>query len=392
MKKMKSVLKLYCLLITTIFLISCEKQVDYGPQITSLTNSVNALQSALNASLAALQKSRDSLTVALTQTNANLTSTNVNVANLGLRMDSVKTALVGINSQLNYLSLRIDSANSKIVSLNAQMATANSNIASINAQIVIINTNIANFTISINTLNQQYASLLITLNGILAQLNVTPTTLSNGLELWYPFSGNFLDSTSNHNGTNNGTSFTTDHNSQANSAISIANQTFVEVSNPLFSNNASQNQFAFSIWLKTGSSTSTLQTIFDKDSYWKRVHVDITATGSLMLSGSISSSYWRYETVDNIVQPNKWYNIIINYTAGATSFYVNGTAANQKSNAPSNVIDFSTQIAGNSDGKIYIGRDHPISGPINPFVGSIDDFRLYNRVLTQSEISYLSSH
>lgn len=386
MKKLRMSLKITFIVLATILMVSCEKQVDYAPQIQSLTNSVNALQTALNSSLAALQKSRDSLTLALTQTNSNVSA-------LGVRMDSVKTALVVINSKLSALTLQIDSANAKIAILNTQLATATGNITNINAQIVIINNNIINFTALINTLNQQYSSLLTILNGILAQLNVTPTSLSNGLELWFPFSGNYLDSTSIHSGTNNGTTFTSDRNSLANSAISLSNQSFVEVNNALFSNNANQSQFSFSIWLKTGSSTSSYATIFDKDSYWKRVHIDFGTSGSVILNGSIGSRYWNYETVDNIIKPNTWYNVIITYDAGTTSFYINGNSAALKSNtSATNVIDFSTQIAGNSDGKIYIGRSHPVSGSIEPFNGIIDDFRLYNRVLTQSEITYLSSH
>ena len=377
----------------TFVLISCQKQVDYTPQIQELTNRVNALQNSLNTSIAALQKSRDSLATALTQTNTSLAITNTNVSGLSTRMDSVKTAFFDINSKLARLTLRIDSANTQIALLNTQMASSISNTASLTSQITIINNNITNFTNSINILNQQYNTLIIILIGIQSQLNVTCNTLSDGLELWYPFSGNYLDSTSNHNGTNSNTTFTFDRNNNNNNAVSISNSAYIQVNNALFANNSNQTRLSFSIWLKTGPISQNLSTIFDKDSYWRRVFVGLSPTGSLILGGSVPTSYWSYETIDNIIKPNTWYHIAINYSTGTTIFYINGKATSLKSSTTStNFIDFYTEIAGNSDGKVYIGRDHPVSGQINAFTGIIDDFRLYNRVLTQDEITYLANH
>ena len=71
------------LLIIVIF--SCQKQVDYQPQINSL-----------NSNITALQKSRDSLAAALAQTNNNLNTTNNNVATLSKSLDSIKVQLTSI--------------------------------------------------------------------------------------------------------------------------------------------------------------------------------------------------------------------------------------------------------------------------------------------------------
>ena len=67
---MKGIIK-YLIAVFTIFqvILSCQKQVDYQPQIN-----------LLNSNIAALQKSRDSLAAALAQTNNNLNTTNNNVA------------------------------------------------------------------------------------------------------------------------------------------------------------------------------------------------------------------------------------------------------------------------------------------------------------------------
>lgn len=391
MKKKLTSFKFSFVIITSIIVVACQKQVDYGPQIQNLTNSVNALQAALNSSITALQKSRDSLTTALTQTNANLSSTNSNVTNLGLRMDSVKTALVGINAQLSYLSSRIDSANTKIAILNSQMATANSNIASINAQIVIINTNITNFTISINTLNQQYSNLLIILNGILTQLSITPNSITNGLIAWYPFTGNAQDSSGyGNNGVVTGASLTTDRNGIQNSAYSFNGSSYITVPNATQLNFGS-NSFSISCWaLCTG--TNQWQHIITKgDSpyptkeFYLRYdynYLDFTST----LGPTDAGIYTRCKL--QVANKQNWHNIIVNYnTSTATSYlYFDGVLIQQ-----ANIISNLT----NTSGPMYFGVENPIvqlpSGP-QYFTGKIDEIRIYNRVLNQSEISYLASH
>jgi len=387
MTKLNSNYRIIIVLIISMIIISCTKQVDYGPQIQTLTNSVSALQIALNSSIAALQKSRDSLTTALTQTNTNLTNTNANVTSLGLRMDSVKTALVGINAQLTYLSLRIDSANTKIVLLNSQMATANSNIANINAQIVVINNNIANLTSLINTLNQQYSSLLSTLNGILAQLSITPNTLSNGLVAWYPFTGNLLDSSVNSNNfTNSNAILTSDR---------------FGISNAAYYFNSNKNAYTVSTNIPislTGSYTF---------SYWQNLKgfnegnsiLELISSSSTI--GNLNPIIWQHEnkiylttctnsnnqmlmdTTSNLL--NKWVNFTWTVSGGVTNLYKNGALISTSSIMP---WPSDTIIA------LTLGNNANTSSPIHaqPSNVSLDEIRIYNRVLSLNEIYYIGTH
>jgi hypothetical protein len=387
MKKLNSLFKISLVLLATLIMVSCQKQVDYGPQIQTLTNSVSALQSALNSSLAALQKSRDSLTTALAQTNASLTSTNVNVSNLGLRMDSVKSALVGINTQLSYLSSRIDSANTKITLLNTQMAAANSNISSINAQIVVINSNIANFTNLINTLNQQYSSLLSTLNGILAQLYFTPNTLTNGLVAWYPFTGNLIDSSVNANNfTNSNAVLTTDRFGTLNSAYYFNNaKNSYAVSNniPI----TLTGPYTFSFWQNFKSfneGASVLELIRNSSTIANLNPAIWQHNNKLYLTTCTNSNnQMLMDTTSNLL--NKWVNFTWTVSAGVTNLYENGILI-----ASSNSMPWPTDattaltLGNNANSNIAIH-----SQPSNV---SFDEIRIYNRVLTSSEIYYIGTH
>ena len=141
-----------------LVILSCQKQVDYQPQIN-----------LLNSNIGALQKSRDSLAAALAQTNNNLNTTNNNFAALSKSLDSIKVQLTSIGTQ--------------IATLNSQMALANSNIATLTTQIA--------------ALNQQYIDLLGKFNLIIIQLSTVSSSLSSGLVIFYPFNGNTNDSSGN---------------------------------------------------------------------------------------------------------------------------------------------------------------------------------------------------
>lgn len=388
--------------------MSCQKQVDYAPQIQSLTNSVNALQNALNLSITSLQKSRDSLVLALSQTNTNLTNTNTNVTNLGIRMDSVKTALMGINSKLSVLSLRIDTANSQIALLNSQMSTTNGSISSITAQISVINNNIANFTTLINTLNQQYNSLLAILNGILAQLNITPTSLSSGLVAWYPFTGNAIDSSSyTNNGTVVGAALTTDRFGVANSAYSFnGTSNYINLPNPFF-NGTQVSTFAISVnfYLNQLSNTNNSYSLWNKNGFWQSLGISINNVGKITFWGSITT--YKYQSCNsniNAVTSGSWNNLIIVYNNTDCKMYLNGNlipvaleTTDQNgvhlTNTMAGFVEFGQTAGGNSGSTNLIGASNAISTGNTTFLnGKLDEFRLYNRVLSQNEINYLANH
>ena len=80
---MKSLFK-YSITVFAIFLItlSCQKQVDYQPQINLLNNNITALQ-----------KSRDSLAAALALANNNINTTTNNVTAISKTLDTIKTQL-----------------------------------------------------------------------------------------------------------------------------------------------------------------------------------------------------------------------------------------------------------------------------------------------------------
>ena len=398
MKKNNSFFKLIvAVFCTTLIFSSCVKQMDYGPNIQALTNTVNTLQSALNSSISALQKSRDSLSNALSQTNTNLSTTNASVANLSKSLDSVKTALQVVNTKLSYLSLRIDSANTQIASLNTQLLISNSNIVSINAQINVINTNIANFTTSINLLNQDYNQLLAQLNYILSQLNSPAFTLLNGLLAYFPFTGNANDSSGNgNNGIVNGATLTSDRFGNSNSAYSFNGYNYIITPGI---NLSSSNQMSISVWINNSNpSGPTNQNIYRQE-IWGGPNtydnldflLEIQNNGNRIAYGlatgvqNTTINPGAYTELRAVINPSNfnsiWHLIIATYDGSNKKLFIDGILVGTEAKT-GNVV-YSSSKSGIAVAPANL---------VEFFNGKVDDLRIYNRALTQSEITYLAAH
>lgn len=338
------------LLLMLVGLNSCQKSVD----------SSAADISALKASVSALQKTTDSLAKALA-------ATNNNVANLSAKVDSIKAQIVIVQNQITIL--------------NTQLTTTNANITVINAQIVI--------------LNQQYITLLAQLNAILAQLSVTPNSLSSGLVAWYPFSGNANDSSGNgNNGTVYGATLVADRFGKPSSAYSFNGiNNYISTAN---SNSLSINgDITMVAWIFDYGASNHYHTILNKriNSNWSYdldysfyygpggspTEVNKIFTGR-RFNTTIPSDY---QFSNDTISFNQWQCVIVTIQNNMTTFYLNGKNAGY-----------------NINGNIFANPmvDQPVGltiGSANPgewMSGIIDDIRIYNRALTQQEISYLSTH
>ena len=336
------------LLIALLF--ACQKQVDYQPQINSL-----------NSNIAALQKSRDSLAAALAQTNNNLNTTNNNVAALSKTLDSIKVQLTSIGTQ--------------IATLNSQMALANSNIATLTTQIA--------------ALNQQYIDLLAKYNAIISQL--APSTLNSGLVAYYPFNGNANDSSSNsYNGVVFGATLINDRNNKTRSAYRFdgIKGTKIQTTFPGILGN---NSRAISLWAKSPQPfNGTYLLTWGTQTIGASFGLYMSGRGALRFFG-VDNGGSDVQTTFSKIDDGNWHNYIIVYdnTIGNSilnvKIYIDGILYNNDENwNPQNI----NTIKGIN---MVIGEYSSALSDWRTFQGDLDDIRVYNRVLTESEIKYLSS-
>jgi prefoldin subunit 5 len=343
------------IILLAIIISSCQKQVDYTPQIA-----------ALNGNISALQKTRDSLSAALSKTNTTINSANLNLGVLNKSLDSVKTQLTIISAQLNTLTTQLTGSNA----------------------------NITDITTKYNALNLEYADLLVKLNAILAQIAIDPTTLTNGLLAYYPFSGNVLDSSGNgYNPTNYNATLTSDRFGNSNSAYSF-NGTSEYIALPRINSLTGLNKASFSFWVKMNQQNSS-GAIF---SQWSNTNGTIGLNPGLYFGTYFNNQivFNNYSGVEGTnassqLQVSNWHHIVINFDGTKTSkneiitIYINGNIAYQTVGTLNNSIGAST--SSNIGARIIDG------GAIGDyFKGVIDDLRIYNRVLTPLEISFLVTH
>ncbi len=352
---LKPLIAIAVILVTA--LSSCQKTpVDYSKDINDL-----------KALVSELQQRSDSLAIALGNTNTNL-------SNLSKSVDSIKVKLTDIQTQIDALTL--------------SLTTANANIAAINAQLIL--------------LNQQYASLLEQLNAILALLNAAPPTLSDGLVAYYPFTGNAGDSSGNGNhGTVYGASLTAGKLGISNSAYlfnGIDNR--IDLPNP-FLLGTQNSVFSFSTRIKFND-ISNVPNIWGKTLFWGEVNFQINPDSSVHFWWANSFSGNKYSSIitnPGVMHTNVWHDLVVVFENSLGTIYIDGNLVltNSSWSAQGGGLLSSTQtetvcnFAQDANSSRFGART--ASGSLQGFLkGAIDDFRIYNRSLTQSEITYLATH
>jgi hypothetical protein len=216
--------------------------------------------------------------------------------------------------------------------------------------------------------------------NLMAQVpNYVPT---NGLVAWYPFTGNAIDSSGNgNNGTVNGATLTTDRFGNANKAYSFDGvNDFVKVlDNDLL--DLTQN-LTLSAWISPNSVINE-QAIIGKGKISSQTGYSLLhnvlipkKTGISIQNQPIPASEAHINS--STLNLNTWYQLVGTYNGSKLKLYVNGILVD--------TVSTSIQLMPNSLTDLYIGCE--LSG-FRFFNGKIDDIGIWNRALTQQEITAL---
>ena len=214
-----------------------------------------------------------------------------------------------------------------------------------------------------------------------AGLPVIYSTLNQGLIAYYPFNGNANDASGNGNNlTLTSQTFIPDENGFPNSAIYFNYNTAVTIPN---SQSWSLSNFTVALWVNLNSSGV-------KNGFWPQPTGQLNSDGNLVWEiapaspNTITNNGWEgviYQSTTPpsamLVAPNQWVHLCMNLDGSYLRLYINGNLASVSSYAgslpsPANLIT----IGGNG----WVG-------PEQTWIGGIDQFRFYNRVLTPNEAS-----
>jgi hypothetical protein len=221
----------------------------------------------------------------------------------------------------------------------------------------------------------------LTTQTLLAQVpSYVPT---NGLVSYWPFSGNANDQSGNgNNGTVNGATLTTDRFGNTNSAYNFNGSSTVQ--DYLIANNPISNQESFTIsyWVSRADINFT--------KYHLMINDNSNSTGTYELFSRNDTIYFRnfagvpgagvnFDLKQRVQIPNNSaFNVCVTSDNNVTKLFINGIQYQQTS------IQKIKPILG----LIYFGK-HPNFNiqSNNSFNGKLDDIGIWNRALTQQEIT-----
>lgn len=208
--------------------------------------------------------------------------------------------------------------------------------------------------------------------------------VSDGLVHYYPLNGDFLDKVGTLNGTSSGTAPTSANNrfSEADKAYYFTPNSAIRLSYDIISC-TNGSPFSISVWAKPTNFISnfypTICHLKTDTSYPLRLFITPSVVGFL------SYSNWGLVAKSFTFDPNVWHHFVVTY---------DGTAINNTGTCFQlfvDKVDTSNTFGGSSGTASYnLSEIGGASATANGnFDGSIDEFRIYNRVLTQEEIDLL---
>ena len=224
---------------------------------------------------------------------------------------------------------------------------------------------------------------------VICCINLT-ADLNDGLVAYYPFNGNADDESGNgNNGTVNGATLTTDRFGNENCAYNFDGvNDYIQTNSVLF-----DGELSFSGWIKTnqsggfttGGNGVIFSTAYYHGGYGKGIAL-AHGNNSLSFSKFPETSGWSLTYIgceSDSINNNKWKHVICLWDGtvnnNTVKMYLNGNIV-KDTTAISTILehDFNFRIGHSNDG--YIQYYHK---------GDIDDIRIYNRVLSITEIDLL---
>jgi hypothetical protein len=215
------------------------------------------------------------------------------------------------------------------------------------------------------------------------------SSIENGLVAYYPFDGNFNDLTPFRNHGVSSATFTSDRNQLPNKSLNFVANEFQSSNIPI---NLKSN-YTFSFWIKMNSyddGMAVMELTKDKScslnpQIWQWKDTIFLSTASNVDGRMPIMSLQR---VKFGFEPPTWNHVLWTVKNDTTKLYVNGNMINSKIVEWPDLtnVDLTLGNAGNHcTGDLGQSNYHN-----QPSKVSIDEVRIYNRVLTQVEIAKLS--
>lgn len=308
------------------------------------------------------------------------------------------------NSNKTKLSLQIDSAQALYNAAVEGKAAGDYSIGSkaVFKTAIDLATSVKSGSFTQQEVNNALANLIRAETAF--NTNIIQEVSPDNLVAYWKFDGDATDASGNgHDGTlktgwvgtsvatatDGGTlpTLTTDRNGVANMAYAFNNGAYIEVP---YAASLRPSSFTISVWVKVATASAG-NYIFSLDR-WNGYKFQLQSNNFPFLT--INTDAGDHDVDDNpgAVAIGTWSQIAVSYTSGTVTFYINGALVKTVI-SPGNPLPLSTIV------NLAIGNEMPKSAynftdssspqyfyGASYFMGSIDDLRLYNKVLTDSEV------
>lgn len=210
-------------------------------------------------------------------------------------------------------------------------------------------------------------------------------SLTNGLVVYYPFTGNANDASGNgNNGTVYGATLAPDRFGQPNQAYHFNGSSRIFVAN---SDLVSGSALTLAAWIKPDSLSSNSMTVISpgtQNSYDLGV---VTNSAQGFLNFRFGAGIVSVNSAAGALQTNTWTHLVMVYDGTNLTLFINGSkVASQPAN--SSLYQDSEAILNIGAYQYYYGGT-VYNDAFSGFVGTIDEVRIYNRALSGQEIAEL---
>jgi hypothetical protein len=214
-------------------------------------------------------------------------------------------------------------------------------------------------------------------------------SIDDGLLFHFPFDGSLRDQTGNYRIVNNGMRTTTGPTGHTNSALrSDGSGTYLSVSPDRRVNEL--DAFTIAFWVNPENSAPTQYLV----SKWTRADAETadgkftlqTARGGLTLFVVNEEGRYEWLTARGVLQEGAWQAVAVTYDDGRAVLFVDGEEVGFK------LFDFDALFEEDAP-ILFMTAEAATEDPFGYYntLGSIDDVRLYDRALSETEIALLAA-
>lgn len=200
-------------------------------------------------------------------------------------------------------------------------------------------------------------------------------SLTHGLQAHYYFDGDLLDATTNNHDLQP-VSGSISYNAVTSTDSSIDFDGLSAVSSISNFDNSSFTAMAVSLWVKSNKITPDLQICLQGAFMGFGAYIEAN-TGKFL--GFFDSSSSGALVSSSVITDDLWHHIVLQNDGNTTYMYVDGVL-------DGSLPDVLTVGNGSANNKLYFGTSNL---NIQSFSGSLNDARIYNRILTEAEIEAL---